>query len=163
MKKAFISALVILTIGLNSVFAQYERCVMRGWISDNDPKGTNIRDAPSIKGKIIDVFEPGDEDTGEPTVEIVGYQSGWLKIRLLKGFGWVSAKKVDFSVETNDNKPAALYAQPTRKSRKVGSVPIYADFAIVGYDCFGMKIRYKGIEGWLSEDDMCGNPLTTCP
>ena len=173
MKKAIIAALVILSAGFPATFAQVpERCVQRAWVKDDDPNGTNVRDQPSIKGKIVEVISPADEDTGESTVEIVGYQNGWLKIKRYSlfdddvkesGSGWISAKKVDFSVETNDNKPAALYALPRRSSRKVGSIPIYADFLIVGYDCFGFKITYKGVTGWISSDDTCGNPLTTCP
>lgn len=174
MKKIFISVVVILSLGLPATFAQKvpDRCVQNAWVKDNDPSGTNVRSAPSINGKIVEVIAPADEDTGESTIEIVGFQNGWLKIRLFKtvgdevkdyGTGWISAKKVDFSVETNDNKPATLYAQPTRSSRKVGSIPIYADFTIAGYDCFGMKITYKGKTGWISRDDTCGNPLTTCP
>lgn len=173
MKKAIISAFVILSFAFPATFAQVpERCVQYGWVKDNDPKGTNVRNAPSINGKVIEVIEPADEDIGESTVDIIGYQNGWLKIKLYdmfddgvkqSGTGWISAKKVTMSVETNDNQPAPLYAQPSRSSRKVGSIPIYSDIEIVGYDCFGLKVSYKGTTGWLSRDDTCGNPLTTCP
>ncbi len=174
MKKVLILSILIFTQIIPAVFAQKvsERCVQRTWIEDKDPKGTNVRDAPSVKGKIIDVIPAAEEPGDEAEISIIGYQNGWLKIILYDlvgkeekviGTGWVSAKKVATAVETNDNKPANLYALPKRSSRKVGNIPIYADFEIVGYDCFGLKVKYKNITGWLAGDDTCGNPRTTCP
>ena len=172
MKKVIILMILLSIFGLTTTFAQSDRCVHGGWVEDTDPKGTNIRDTPSVKGKIIGNV-PHAKDDGEPSmIEIIGYSNGWLKIQLaesvegtalFKGIGWISAKKVSASVETNTGKPAQLYLRPSKTSQKVGKIPSETLITIVGFDCFGFKFAYKGKAGWLSADDSCGNPVTTCP
>lgn len=183
MKKAIMSGLFLLTACTQSVFTQdfsideYERlvkkykCVSEVWIEDKDPKGTNVRDAPSIKGKIIDVFERETENEPEGSIYILGYSNGWVKVLLKEGgdtnpnrdkTGWISAKLVTANVQTKTGKPAVLYSSPQHSSKKIGKIPSENLIKIVGFGCFGFKIEYKGILGWISNDDVCGNPLTTC-
>jgi hypothetical protein len=171
MKKMIILAIFITVLGLQT-FAQIDKCVHGGWIEDKDAKGTNIRDTPSVKGKIIGNIPRAKDDGEQSMIEIIGYSNGWLKIQLaesvdgktfFKGIGWISAKKVAASVETNTGKPAQLYSQPNGTSKKVGKIPSETLITIVGFDCFGFKVAYKGKTGWLSADDSCGNPVTTCP
>lgn len=171
MKYLLFTAILLSFFGL-SVFAQADECVQYGWVEDKDPNGTNVRDAPGLKGKIIGNIPFAKQAGDEGTVEIIGYSNGWLKIRLsenvdgveyFKGIGWISAKKVTSNVETNTGKPATLYSLPKKKSKKVGTIPNDTAITIVGVDCFGFKISYKGKTGWLSAEDYCGNPVTTCP
>jgi uncharacterized protein YbbC (DUF1343 family) len=172
MKKTIILGLLILTCGLSATFAQGDNCVHHVWVEDKDPKGTNIRDTPSIKGKIIDVIPKAtDEDEPEVSIEVVSYSNGWLKMRWTETvngnektkFGWISAKKVDFAIENKSGKRSVpLYSSASRKSKKIASVPDTAKFDIVGLSCFGFKISYQGKTGWIWEGDTCGNPLTTC-
>jgi len=171
MKKATILAILLFSFGLTA-FAQDVACVHSGWVTDKDPKGTNIRDTPSLKGKIIGNIPHAKDDGEQAILEIIGYSNGWLKIRLgesvdgatfFKGIGWISAKKVTATVETNNGKPASLYASPKKSSKKIGTIPSETLINIVGFDCFGFKVTYKGKTGWLSADDTCGNPVTTCP
>ncbi|HQU86448.1 MAG TPA: SH3 domain-containing protein [Pyrinomonadaceae bacterium] len=185
MKKTIIFGFLVLTFCAQAVSAQryfiddYNaivkkyKCVLEGWIEDKDPKGTNVRNAPSIKGKIIDVLPFEDENSDEPqgSYYILGYSNGWVKILLpevvndeykIDKTGWVSAKLITSNVQTKSGKPANLYSLPNRKSKKVGKIPSENLIKIVGFDCFGFKIEYKGIVGWISSEDVCGNPLTTC-
>lgn len=169
MKRLAILTLLIFIFDL-SAFAQNEKCVQRVWVEDKDPKGTNIRDAPSIKGKIIDVIPRATDEEPEGSIDVVAYSNGWLKTvwtetvngKDVRKFGWISAKKVGFSIEVKSGGPAPLYSSPSRSSKKIASVPETASFTIVGIGCFGFKISYKGKTGWLWEGDTCGNPLTTC-
>jgi hypothetical protein len=182
MKKAIIVMLIFLFGGASAAFGQKPKpsakktvpvgCVHRVWVEDPDPAPTNIRDAPGLNGKVIDQIADAVEPEDEVMLDVIGYSNGWLKISFDEGddsggtaekFGWISAKKVAFAIETNDSKPAPLYARPTRSGKKIGTVPLDAHFLIVGYDCFGFKIAYQGKTGWIAADDMCGNPLTTCP
>lgn len=153
-------------------FAQEDSCVHTGWVTDKDPKGTNIRDTASSKGKAVGKIPKATTDGEQAILEIIGYSNGWLKIRLaesvdgttfFKGTGWISAKKVTANIETNTGKPAALYALPKRSSKRVGTFPNDTLINIVGFDCFGFKVVYKDKTGWLAADDTCGNPVTTCP
>lgn len=171
MKLVFIPTFLIFIFCL-TFFAQDDKCVHYGWVEDKDPKGTNVRDAPSLNGKIIGNIPHPNGIGEEGMVEIIGYSNGWLKIRLsenadgkvfFKGIGWVSAKKVTAAVETNNNKPASLYSLPKKSSKKVGTIPSGTLINIVGLDCFGFKISYKGKTGWLAAGDYCGSPVTTCP
>ncbi len=148
-----------------------DQCVQYGWVEDKDPNGTNVRDQPGLKGKIIAVLPFPKEDDETVTVEIIGYSNGWLKIRLaengngklFEGTGWISAQKVNARVETKNTKPATLYILPKKTSKKAGTIPDQENITILGVNCFGFKVAYKGKTGWLSSDDKCGNPLTTCP
>jgi hypothetical protein len=171
MKRLFILATLQLALCF-SVFAQDESCAHSGWVKDTDPMGTNIRDTPSLKGKVVGRTPKSTTDGEQAILEIIGYSNGWLKIRLsesvdgtnlFKGIGWISAKKVTANVETNTGKPASLYSLPKKSSKRTGTIPTDRMIAIVGFDCFGFKVSYKGKTGWLSADDTCGNPVTTCP
>lgn len=153
-------------------WAQKVQCSLSGWVEDKNKSGTKIRATPSTKGKVVKVFPFPKEDGEQAMLDIVGYSSGWLKVRyaetvdgseLLKNTAWISAKLITASVETNTGKPATLYATPSRKGRKVGTIPNETLITIVGFDCFGYKVAYKGRSGWLSREDTCGNPVTTCP
>lgn len=143
-----------------------------GWVTDKDPKGTNVRERPGVKGNVIGKIPNARDDGEQAIVDVIGYSNGWLKIRLaesvdgttfFKGIGWISAKKVTSNVETNAGKPAALYSSPRKSSKRVGTIPNDTLINIVGFDCFGFKVSYKGKTAWLSADDACGNPVTTCP
>jgi hypothetical protein len=165
-------SLFLLAAAANASLAQDAGCSLSGWVQDNDKKGTNVRATPMVTGKAVSVFPFPSDDGEQVIVEIIGYKNGWLKIRsaetvdgteLLNKVAWISAKKVTASVETKNNKPATLYAGPTRKSRKIGTIPNETLISIAGFDCFGFKVSYKGKTGWLLKDNVCGNPVTTCP
>lgn len=171
MKKITISAILLLLFSL-AIIAQDDKCVHSGWVEDKDPKGTNIRNSPSLQGKIIGNVPHAKDDGEQAMLEIIGYSKGWLKIRLaesidgttfFKGIGWISAKKVTASVETNMGKAAPLYSSPKKSSKKTGTIPGETLFNIIGFHCFGFKVSYKGKTGWISAEDYCGNPVTTCP
>jgi hypothetical protein len=173
MKNAIILGFMILTFGLSILAQNDDKCVRTGWVEDTDPKGTNIRATPGLNGKIIAVVPHSADPEHDVTVEIIGYSDGWLKIKAAenveqtfswKGTGWISAKKVIFAIENQSGaRSAPFYALPKRSSKKIGSVPDTAKFVIVGFDCFGFKVSYKGKSGWLSGDDTCGSTVTTCP
>ncbi len=148
-----------------------EQCVQYGWVEDKDPNGTTVRDKPGLKGNVLAVLPFPKEVEETVTVEIIGYSNGWLKIRLavngngkiFEGAGWILAKKVKARVETNNSKPATMFALPKKTSKKAGTIPDEENLTIVGVSCFGFKVSYNRKTGWLSTDDYCGNPLTTCP
>ena len=149
-----------------------DNCSKYGWVEDKDPKGTNIRSLPGTKGKVVGLVPLAKQEGGQVMVEIVGYSDGWLKIKsgetvdgtvIFEGTGWISAKKVVVNSENAAGKTAPLYAAPKVTSKRVGSVPNDKLLTITGVDCFGVKVVYKGIAGWLRNDDVCGNPVTTCP
>lgn len=86
-------------------------CEVRGYATDSDPKGTNVRAAPRADAPIIGhLASPSKIDPNTETgveFDIVGSKNGWLLIRngsdggltfdaehRADGRGWVSAKLV---------------------------------------------------------------------
>ena len=60
----------------SAAVAQAEnKCEMNAYISDEDPKGVNVRGAPSNQGKVVHVIKKGDT-----MVRIVAEQNGWFRI-----------------------------------------------------------------------------------
>lgn len=155
--------------------AQTTECSFSAWVIDKDVNGLNVRETPGTNGNIIGKLKYANDDDEIVMVRIIGYSNGWVKINgaetvggeeQFSGIGWVSAKMVTISTEQhngNAGKPVPLYIQPKTSSKKVGTIPSDVNVQIVGFDCFGLKVTYKTKTGWLSANDMCGNPVTTCP
>lgn len=171
MKRTILCSIVYALAAISGP-AQDKQCPLGAWVADKDKNGTNVRATPSARGAIVKLFPFAKDEGEEVMVDVVGFENGWLKIRsadtvdgtsLLTEPAWISAKLVTANVETNTGKPATLYATPSRKARKVGTIPSDTLIAIAGFDCFGFKVTYKGTTGWLSREDICGNPVTTCP
>ena len=73
-RAAIVAALTMLVPA--AAMAQAERkCEMNAYISDEDPKGVNVRGAPSNQGKVVHVIKKGDT-----MVRIVAEQNGWFRI-----------------------------------------------------------------------------------
>ena len=173
MKRAVILLTILLaSIAASVTAAQTGECSLGGWVNDKDKGGTNVRATPSTAGKVVTIFPFAAEDGEQAMVEIVGFENGWLRIRtadtvdganLLSEPAWISAKLVTATVETKNNKPAALFSRPKRSSARAGTIPNNTPITIAGFDCFGYKVSYRGKTGWLAREDVCGNPVTTCP
>lgn len=158
-----------------TLYAQTNECSFSAWVIDKDVNGLNVRETPGTNGNIIGKLKYANDDDEIVIVRIIGYSNGWVKINgaetvggeeQFSGIGWVSAKMVTISTEQhngNASKPVPLYIQPKTSSKKVGTIPSDVNVQIVGFDCFGLKVTYKTKTGWLSVNDMCGNPVTTCP
>ena len=176
-KTIFLLALFILTIGGQKMYAQTEEssCSIEAWVTDKDPKGLNVRSQPNAASKILGTLKiTGNDNDDEIVVNIIGYSNGWVKIRkaensefeaVFEGTGWISAEKVTTRAQRLDGnmkKGVTLYAKPSSKSKKLGTVPNEEPVKVIGYDCFGLKVKYKNKTGWVQSDQLCGNPVTTC-
>lgn len=152
-----------------------EKCVIQAWIGEGKPnKYIFIHATPNASGKVVgEIPDMGDEEV-ETIVDIIGYSNGWVKIRkaynieyetMFEGIGWISAQRVTVNVQRRDGnlkKGLPLFAEPDSSSKKIGTIPGETLIKIVGYDCFGLKVKYKNKTGWLQSDNICGNPVTTC-
>ncbi len=175
LKRLILLNLLLFIFGSQMIFAQAEEanCGIEAWIIDKDPNGLNVRDKPNVKAKIIKKLKAksnSDEDT--ITVYVVGFANGWVKIGLARDndgvlfndLGWVSAKMVETGTkgDPNYNSPITMYLQAKSSSKKVGIIPSEEIVKIAGYQCGWVKVVYKGKTGWIRENNICGNPFTTC-
>ncbi len=158
------------------VFPQAGNCGFEASIEHGDVNGLNVRSGPGVASKIIGNLKFDKGEDGEiVTVSVVGYSNGWVKIlsaatvdgeTLFSGEGWITAKAVVFRTERpdgNSKKTVALYSRASKSSRVAVRIPSEANVRIVGFSCFGPKVTRNGRSGWLSTEDLCGNPVTTCP
>jgi len=108
-------------------------CQIEGWSIDTDPKGTNVRAAPSVKARVVgklpayvvrhDTYSFGIE------FQIIGSHNGWLKItgakddpnrsgkplrRTYAGTGWIAGNLVRFGVQSGLG-----YAKPDAGSARL--------------------------------------------
>lgn len=156
--------------------AQMKPCQVEAWVNDTDPKGLNVRKVPGTLSDIVAKLirtsaEPGID---EIVVKIAGTNNkGWFFIDgaykddlkdILKKDGWVAASMLGTAAQStpDSNAPATLYATPSKKSKKVGSVPAEGGVKILDCDGGWIKASYKGKTGWLSKDNQCPSPWTTC-
>ncbi|HRH46354.1 MAG TPA: SH3 domain-containing protein [Pyrinomonadaceae bacterium] len=185
MKKIISIIPVIIVLGLSIVSAQkaVEKCMIRGWVQDKElRKSIHIYKVPSwiyagthndpFNGYLDNSLEPGEEKP----VEIIGFKSvpsdgQWIELRkatdingkvLFDGDGWIEAERVTAKVWSSDGKAAVLYSLPKLSGKKIGTIPNNTFLTITGFDCFGLKVKYKGKTGWLSRNNICGNPFTFC-
>ena len=159
-------------------------CAVRGYATDTDPKGTNVRAAPRPDAPVIGHLAPPtkiDPNT-ETGVEfdIVGSKDGWLLIRngsdggltfdaahRADGRGWVSAKLVGTQLRL-----PAFRSAPRRDAPAIAQFhgdtwgPDSAVVAAV-HGCQGQYIEVtagppegKKLRGWSYLP--CSLQLTTC-
>ena len=164
------------------------RCAIRGYLSDRDPKGTNVRAAPRANAPVIGLLPPQSRLENEDEIvgvafEIIGSKDGWLLIQnpdrgALGGPGWISGRLVGFTIGS-----PRLLASPADNAKTVASLQFSGDEG-VGPDSFEVRqvhacqghfaevtIRLapsikpqpgmdKPLRGWVGK--VCSNQLTTC-
>jgi len=160
-------------------------CDVRGFATDRDPKGSNLRSAPRADAPIIG-HVPSRADIGQNTwtgaeFEIVGSKDNWLLVRNgdqdadLKfasahagdGRGWLSARLVGTTLRV-----AALRSAPRRDAPPVArlagdnwgpdSVSVSAVHSCQGnyIEVTATPIGGKPVQGWSFKP--CSSQLTTC-
>lgn len=174
MKRILILGLIFFLFGLWTVSAQKmsDDHSIGAWVEDKElEKDIFIRDKPGGFGKMLGEIPAVMNDDDKVIVGITGFSKGWLRIQtaikkddtvIFEGDGWIKANRVNAAVYSRNGKAAAVYSLAKLKSKKVGTIPNKAIFEVIGFSDFGLKIRYKEKSGWLSRDNICGNPFTLC-
>ena len=106
-------------------------CDLVGWSKDTDPRGLNVRAAPSRTAKVLGVLPqtaPDVPDADDVEFDIVASQNGWFQIknarasegdiaagaRVFAGTGWVAAGMVGYDIQS-----ARGYARPDEASPRI--------------------------------------------
>ena len=158
------------------------QCSIGAWVEDPElPKATTkVHKQPTVSGRALaEIPFAGDEDGDQAMLEVTGfstarvdrYSTGWVRIRsavtvdgkeLFKGDGWIPASRVRTNVQTPTNKAAVIYNSASKRASRAGTLATDSMVEIVGFSCFGFKVRHKQKVGWLPREHSCGNPVTTC-
>ncbi len=163
------------------------QCQARGYATDLDPKGTNVRSAPRADAPIIGRLAPrallGPDTYEGVEFEVVGSKDGWLLIQKPDpksglvldsahagdGRGWISGRLVGVTPGRRE-----LRAAPRREAPLVADLygPNWGpDSFIVSavHACQGKYVEVTGtimpaggkpLRGWTLAP--CSNQLTTC-
>jgi hypothetical protein len=165
-------------------------CDVHGFVQDTDPKGTNLRGAPSATAPVVGHLPPQHYDKDAQTTlsaefHIIGSQDGWLEIEdaedgalgkdptyTFKGPAWISGALVGFTVGS-----VKLRKAPAMDAPQVASL-MGENFGADSYDVkrvYACKDRFVDIavqlspnmkkgaplmRGWAAT--VCSNRLTTC-
>jgi hypothetical protein len=100
-------------------------CAIRGYLTDTDPNGTNVRSAPRVDAAAIGRLPqhaPHSRDSADAVAaefDIIGSKNGWLLIRnarfenpdrpvvsVFDGPGWISGGMVGFTIGSNELRSA---------------------------------------------------------
>mgnify|MGYP000253527361 CR=1 FL=1 len=102
-------------------------------------------------------------------VHVIDFEDGWFKIDAIIGVssfevsslnGWIHHSLV-YALNTYD---LEVMESPNQK-KQVGIIKgeIGDPFNILDVQCEWIKIQYKSLVGWVKSEEICGNPVTTCP
>lgn len=165
---AVLLTLVVLTSG-SPALAAAPVCRVRVDVTDNDPKGTNVRAAPDGHAKAVAVLK----NTGDwIEVAIVGQSGDWFEIAsavqvdnnapadktIFRGHGFLHKSVVGLS---GLQQGTTIYADHDVKSR-VLVASAAGDQTTQFLGCWGdfYKVNVQNITGWTKE--VCTNMNTTC-
>ena len=142
------------------------QCAISAYVTDRDPNGLNVRDAPSAQARVVRTVS----NAGSGVAVITGHNGGWFRVsniddaesdaHLFDGDGWVHGSLLGLDVANADPR---LYASSNPRSRVLAR--LRADETRVTLTgCAGTwaQVRAEGRTGWLSPGGQCSNPLTTC-
>ncbi len=141
-------------------------CNISAYVTDNDAAGLNVRAGPSARARVLGVIT----SQASAVAEIRGQSGTWFRVSrifdaeddrtLFSGEGWVHSSLVGLSVANADPR---LYAGPTRRSRVLARlIPDQSEVTLVGCSGDWVRVRHRGLDGWLARGGQCSNPLTTC-
>jgi hypothetical protein len=142
-------------------------CAVRGYLTDTDPKGTNVRRAPRTGAAVIGHLPPrsrldGSDELVGAEVGIRGSKNGWLLIEYksetgeLLARGWISGGLVGATIGSQ-----TLRATPSDDGKAVASLLGTVEEAF-GPDTFKV-LRVHGCQGHFAEVTIVLPPATKPP
>ncbi|WP_430906628.1 hypothetical protein [Maribacter sp. 2-571] len=130
---------------------------------DNDDF-SNIRADP--QGTII--LKLNNKHSYGYMLNVIDMKDGWMKINTVTGVdgidisnfeGWIHNSIVGATV-THD---VRVYDKPNSKNMVGELIGEQHTFKIKEAYCEWIKIECKSLVGWVKSEQICGNPVTTCP
>jgi N-acetylmuramoyl-L-alanine amidase len=138
-----------------------DRCYDVGaYVADTDPKGINVRSGPGQSYPVVTTLPYHTK------VTIIGSAGEWVQIDLGSDsqIGWVSTKLLAVTATTNQSPepdPSGLVPileNPYVNSAIVAWAPQGTVLTVIGCQNYSVKVRYKGVEGWLDSYSYSPHP-----
>jgi len=170
LKAALICSLFLTSVSLPVYAFNKTSCNVGAYINDPDPKGLNVRLGPGTHYKVLKRLQ---SDHGVPPMIKVAAKHGlWFQITeahnietnlIFKGPGWVYAPLLATSTRSTSGMHTALYRTPSKVSPLKHKIPALSQVTLLSCQGNWLKVQYKNQIGWLSPQEQCPNPVTTCP
>lgn len=130
---------------------------------------TNIRNSPN--GEVVLKLDEKDENFAFFT--LIDAKDGWFKLAnpietmegstaIPGGEGWIHNSVIGFDTRNYANQPIQIFAQPNKEAEVVSTINEETVFTPLSACGDFVKIKYKGVIGWIHNEWVCGNALTTC-
>lgn len=161
--------LMICVFSFNFAFSQEskdKKCntqPFRVYLDDQD-KDFNVRAQPN--GKII--LKINNEHSDGFIMNVIDFENGWLKIDQINGIdeltitefeGWIHNSIIGITATHN----ISLLDQPDGKKVLDITGETGETFKIINIACEWVEIKTQKGTGWVKSEQLCGNPVTTCP
>jgi len=156
------------------IITDYPFDIVEAYISDSSKLPTNVRATPS--GDIITKLAHGEDYM----LKIVDKKGRWFKVEYINtpeasialpnNEGWIHGSVIGFETRNYGGEKIDIRSHPKRgvihsfSDLKQVKLVDYMDYEEIIYFA---KIEYfdhgEKLIGWVDIDNLCGNPLTTCP
>lgn len=143
-------------------------CSCEAYVIDPDKGGLNVRENGDKNAKIVSKVPYNTDGT---MVYLNSSNSlGWVSIgnipyineKPIKKEGFVFAQKLGISSSGYEYGSVSLFSKPDTKSSVLLKIPSEKNLVILDCNESWLKVKYKTKIGWLSFNDRCANPVTTC-
>jgi len=147
------------------------------YIADPDASGpTNVRSSPN--GKVVLELIHDGEEYEEYFLSLVGSQDGWFKVEdkidgivnaysIPGGLGWIHGSVIGVDTRNYGGETLDFYESADENSKVVATIKSEKHFKLK--DSCGDWTQVEGSDekgkkfvGWIKNEWLCGNPLTTC-
>lgn len=137
-------------------------------VHDSDPKGANVREAPSRKGNIVNIvkYPAAEDELYSRRVMVEGQNGEWFNVTLQDASrGWMHKSILGFCAGSMENGPCVLRAEPDERARTLVTLPEGARLGFEGAREEWIRVSYrdkdgKTVAGWLPE--RCATPSGVC-
>jgi SH3-like domain-containing protein len=152
----------------NSPSASQQTCQIRAFVIDKDSNGVQVRSNPSEDSKVIGNLPT---NTLGVIVNLSASQGDWVQLTKaespekiqFQGTGWVKSQLLGTSTRGYGSQGVSAYASASTQSSAIGRIPARKRVKLLSCDQSWAFVEYEGLQGWISRDDQCPSPLTTCP
>lgn len=154
-------------------------CDCETWVYVDPAASIMLYSSNDGEGQVLEEVIPssGNEENLFVALYIIGYDDGWFKVDNVLGAAeeiplettlWVKSNDLMSATRGYGGRGVPAYTQATQKSPLVGYFGSEQEGKVSG--CRGQYLLFealdmegKPLKGWLSPDDQCPSPITTCP